>query len=81
MTLKSLTIELQTYGDDKGKYEVTIQVLENYNEIKMVLPPEMAVAMVNQAKDLIHKFSIRAADRLHQELLLAGREPQKQIEG
>jgi len=80
MILKRLTIELATYGDNKGKYEVTIEVMENYNEIKLALPPEMGAAMVVQAKDMIHKFSKRAADRLHEELQLATPEPVKQIE-
>lgn len=74
MTLRSLSITLQTYGTAKGSYEVTITVTENHNEIKMVLPPELGAAMVAQAKDLIHKFSVRAADQLHQELQLAAPE-------
>jgi hypothetical protein len=81
MTLKELRIELITYGPLKGGYDVTIRVTEGSNEIKLALPPELGEAMVNQAKDLIHKFSVRAADRLHQELLLATPESQKQIEG
>jgi hypothetical protein len=77
MTLKSLRIELETYGELKGSYEVTIAVVENYNEIKMTLPPEMGEGFVLQAKDLIHKFSKRAADRLHAELQLATPEPKQ----
>jgi len=78
MTLKRLNVSLEIWGENKGKYEVEIEVLENRNEIKMVLPPEMGVALVGQVKDIIHKFSIQAADRLHDELLMA--QPQ-QIEG
>ena len=83
MTLKELHIELQEYdygGARKGDYRVTIRVVENSNEIKMTLPPEMGLLMVNQAKDLIHKFSLRAANQLHDELLLATPEAPKQIE-
>lgn len=79
MILRRLTIELQTYGHAKGSYDVTITVMENLNEIKLTLPPEMGEAMVLQAKDLIHKFSKRAADRLHEELQLATPEPQKAL--
>lgn len=79
MILRDLTIRLETYGHQKGSYEVTIIVMENNNEIKFCLPPEMGEAMVLQAKDMIHKFSKRAADQLHQELQLATPEPQKAI--
>lgn len=71
MILQSINITLDTWGSNKGSYRVTIRVSESDNEIKMVLPPEVGAAMVAQAKDLIHKFSVRAADQLHQELLLA----------
>ena len=71
MTLKKLEIELQQWGDDKGRYRVTIEVMENRNEIKLALPPEMGEALINQTKELIRKFSIRAADRLRDELSLA----------
>lgn len=71
MTLKNLTISLQQWGDNKGKYEVTIEVMENGNEIKLALPPEIGEAFCNQTKELIHKFTVRAADRLRDELVLA----------
>lgn len=71
MILRRLSIELNTYGTNKGSYDVTITVMESANEIKLTLPPEMGEAMVVQAKDMIHKFSKRAADRLHEELQLA----------
>lgn len=80
MILRDLTIRLETYGPTKGSYNVTITVMEDANEIKLVLPPEMGEALVLQAKDLIHKFTKRAADQLYAELKLATPEPQRQIE-
>lgn len=81
MILRDLTIRLETYGHKKGSYDVAITVMENSNEIKLVLPPEMGEALVLQTKDLIHKFTKRAADQLHADLKLATPEPQKAIGG
>ena len=71
MILKKLEIELQRWGEDKGRYHVTIEVLENGNEIKLALPPEMGEALISQTKELIHKFTVRAADSLRDQLTLA----------
>lgn len=80
MTLKNLAITLNTYGIEKGSYDVSITVMENHGEITMKLPPEASHAFVAHAKDMIHKFAVRAADRLHAELQLADSQPVKQIE-
>jgi hypothetical protein len=79
MILRDLTIRLETYGAMKGSYNVVITVMENSDEIKLTLPPEMGEALVLQTKDFIHKFTKRAADQLHEQLKLATPEPQKQI--
>lgn len=74
MTLKTLHIELQTWGERKGNYDVTITVTESRNEIQMVLPPEIGAALIAQTKDFIHDFSRKAADDLHRELTIAAPE-------
>lgn len=79
MVLKALTINLDTWGPNKGCYNVTIYVEENQSEIKLVLPPEMGHALVLQTKELIHKFTKRAADQLHAELTLAMPETPAQL--
>ena len=75
MLLNSIRIERDRYGALKDSYEVTINVEENHNEIKFRLPPEASEAFVRQAKDLIHKFTVRAADQLHRELQIASPAP------
>lgn len=75
MILNRLNIELQKWGANEGKYEVEISVTENRNEIKMVLPSEIGVALIGQVKDFIHEFSKKAADDLHRELQIAAPAP------
>jgi len=79
MTLKNLAITLNTYGIEKGSYDVSITVMEHHSEITMKLPPEASHAFVAHAKDMIHKFTVRAADQLHAELQLAEPPPLNQI--
>lgn len=80
MLLNRIRIERETYGPLKGSYNVKIEVQEHGNEISMNLPPEASQAFVEQAKEIIHKFAVRAADQLHRELQLSEPDAPKQLE-
>ena len=71
MLLKSVRIELNTYGVEKGSYDCKITVSERYGDIELRLPPEASAAFVEQTKELIHKFTVRAADQLNRDMELA----------
>lgn len=79
MILNSIRIQRETYGPLKDSYNVQIEVREPAGTITLNLPPEASQAFVEQAKEIIHKFTVRAADQLHRELQLSEPETPAQI--
>lgn len=46
MTLKELTIELETYGSNKGKYSGKIIFVDTVGEIKLVIGQEFSKELI-----------------------------------
>ncbi len=64
MQLRELTISLQQWGADEGKYQVTVEYLHDKSELKLVLPPELSNALLAVVADHILKASSVAAAQL-----------------
>lgn len=65
MQLKTLHIYHNDYGDDKGKYSVSITFQHERNETKLVLPSDVGNALIAVVSDHILKASQETANRLH----------------
>jgi hypothetical protein len=79
MQLDTLNIELQTYGENKGKYIGTVSFRDaNKTEIKLILSNALAAKFIEFAAPVL----MAAADDSTQQFkkkLLAAIEPTKQL--
>lgn len=66
MQLKSLRIELETYGENKGKYETTITYTDPKGEIKLVLSPELSNALLPVVANSLNRFALNGMAELEQ---------------
>jgi hypothetical protein len=59
--LTDLRIELEKYGDNRGKYTGTIKYEGERGNVKLLLDPEVSNALLNFIGPVITKFATRAA--------------------
>jgi hypothetical protein len=64
MQLKDLRIELETYGDNKGKYSAKIQFEGVQGNITLKLAPETTDALLGFIGDHLAKFAGEAGQVL-----------------
>lgn len=68
MQLKQLKIEMQEWGEQRGKYEVEITYIHDRSETKLFLPPEISKPLMEVIAAQIIAASKATAARLAESL-------------
>ncbi len=58
MKIKSLEIELQTYGDNKGKYQAKVKYTDPTGETELFLSPDVAFDLLKFTLPLLNKHAL-----------------------
>jgi hypothetical protein len=69
MKLKRLEIEIQTYGDDKGKYKSTVKYESPQGEIIVLLDPKISDELLEFIAPKLNSLALEAVGSIQQSIV------------
>jgi len=75
MKLRDLRIELETYGDNKGRYIARIDYENPTGNIKLILTPDVSEELLKHVGPMLNKFALNGMAEIQNAIVAACQQP------
>lgn len=71
MKLKDLRIELETYGDNKGRYLARVDYENPTGNIRLILSPDVSEELMKHVGQMLNKFALNGMAEIQAAIVAA----------